>query len=61
MYQHIVKSGITTEITYNLTHIDASTTKNTEINTIMSTELADNRLLCNCTSLKFHNKQLRFM
>ena len=33
MYQQIVKSGITIETTYNLMHIDASVTKNTEINT----------------------------
>jgi len=44
MNQHIVKSGIATETTHNVTHVDPSTTKNTEINTIMSTELADNTL-----------------
>ena len=41
MHHRIVKSIITTETTYNFTHIDASTTKNTEINTIMSTKLAN--------------------
>ena len=44
MYQHIVKSGIATETTHNLTHIVASATKNTEINTIIPTKLADNTL-----------------
>ena len=37
MHQHIVKSGITSQFTYDLTHINAITVSNTEIDTIMFT------------------------
>jgi len=41
MHQCIVKSIIATKTTHNFTHIDTSTTKNTEINAIISTKLAN--------------------
>jgi len=37
MHQHIVKSGITSQFTYDVTHINAITVSNTEIDTIMFT------------------------
>ena len=37
MHQHIVKSGITSQFTYDHTHINAITVSNTEIDTIMFT------------------------
>jgi len=41
MYQHIIKSGITSQFTFNLTHIITITASNTEIYTLMSTEFAN--------------------
>ena len=37
MHQHIVMSGITSQFTYDLMHINAITVSNTEIDTIMFT------------------------
>jgi len=50
-HQRIIKSSITTKTT----HVQTSTTNNTEINTIITTKLA------NCLSLKFHDTQWQFI
>ena len=41
IHQYIIKSSITTKTMYNFTHTQTSTTKNTEINTMITTKLAN--------------------
>ncbi len=48
MHQRVVKSRIVSESTYNLTHIDTTTTYNTEINTTTVIKLCRQNRLTSC-------------